>query len=87
MAGRSYRAQVVDNDCEAPAGFGTAAGAGPVSGVRRSDLHACAHCGDLVRGPCSREVIAPKWMRRRKPVRVCRGHDVAALDGYREVPA
>lgn len=58
--GRSYCA-VVDYDCLAPAGLSTGAGYASLSGVRRTDLHTCAYCGEPVCERCSTEIKGQRY--------------------------
>lgn len=50
--GRFHCASVASGDCLAPAGWRGGGGVTAAPGVRRSDLHTCASCGDPVCATC-----------------------------------
>lgn len=54
--GRSHCAAADSYACEAPAGYRSGTGWAAAPGVKRSELHTCAYCGEPVCTECSSEL-------------------------------
>lgn len=76
--GRSTCSAVESYYCLAPAGVRVGNRVGAVNGVRRSDLHTCAYCGEAVCQECSSDY--------RDHGRACDSHSPEELLRWLESP-